>query len=58
MLVPGLLRHELELAMCRLGLIYDRTYAWDIFTNMMVGNIYMTFIETAECGLIMHTLSV
>ncbi|CAB1348154.1 unnamed protein product [Coregonus sp. 'balchen'] len=34
-LVPGLLRHETELAMETLGLIYDRSYAWDIFSDMM-----------------------
>ncbi|KAI1893746.1 hypothetical protein AGOR_G00126850 [Albula goreensis] len=34
-LVPGLLRKELELAMDKLGLIHDRTYAWDIFSDMM-----------------------
>ncbi|CAB1349211.1 unnamed protein product, partial [Coregonus sp. 'balchen'] len=35
-LVPGLLRLEMELAMETLGLIYDRSYAWDIFSDMMV----------------------
>ncbi|XP_031429404.1 cyclin N-terminal domain-containing protein 2 isoform X2 [Clupea harengus] len=43
MLVPGLLRHEMELAMSKLGLIYDRTYAWDIFTTMMRSQLHHTF---------------
>ncbi|CAJ1065815.1 cyclin N-terminal domain-containing protein 2 isoform X2 [Xyrichtys novacula] len=34
-LVPGLLRHEVELALEKLDLIWDRTYAWDIFLEMM-----------------------
>ncbi|XP_029528000.1 cyclin N-terminal domain-containing protein 2 isoform X3 [Oncorhynchus nerka] len=38
-LVPGMLRHETELAMETLGLIYDRSYAWDIFSDMMVGGV-------------------
>lgn len=35
-LVPSLLRHEVEIALEKLGLIWDRTYAWDMFLNMMV----------------------
>ena len=35
-LVPGLLRCEIEQAMVKLGLIYDKSYAWDIFSDMMV----------------------
>uniref|UniRef100_UPI0037E8A454 cyclin-P n=1 Tax=Semicossyphus pulcher TaxID=241346 RepID=UPI0037E8A454 len=34
-LVPGLLRHEVELALEKLDLIWDRTYAWDMFLEMM-----------------------
>ena len=37
-LVPGLLRCEMEQAMVKLGLIYDKTYAWDIFSDMMVSS--------------------
>ncbi|KAG5269426.1 hypothetical protein AALO_G00201880 [Alosa alosa] len=50
MLVPGLLRHEMELAMSRLGLIYDRTYAWDIFTNMMRSQIQHPFASAELPG--------
>ncbi|XP_063060522.1 cyclin N-terminal domain-containing protein 2 isoform X2 [Engraulis encrasicolus] len=35
MLMPGLLKHELEVAMVSLGVIHDRTYAWDIFKDML-----------------------
>uniref|UniRef100_A0AAY4EC12 Cyclin N-terminal domain-containing protein 2 n=1 Tax=Denticeps clupeoides TaxID=299321 RepID=A0AAY4EC12_9TELE len=42
-LVPSLLRHEMELAMDKLGLIYDRTYAWDIFSDMMRSQLRDTF---------------
>lgn len=35
-LVPSLLRHEVEVALEKLGLIWDRTYAWDMFLDMMV----------------------
>ncbi len=35
-LVPSLLRHEVELALEKLDLIWDRTYAWDMFLDMMV----------------------
>lgn len=34
-LVPSLLRHEVEVALEKLG-IWDRTYAWDMFLHMMV----------------------
>ncbi|XP_041652247.1 cyclin N-terminal domain-containing protein 2 isoform X2 [Cheilinus undulatus] len=34
-LVPSLLRHEVELALEKLGLLWDRTYAWDLFLEMM-----------------------
>ncbi|KAL0973416.1 hypothetical protein UPYG_G00203290 [Umbra pygmaea] len=42
-LVPGLLRHEMELAMENLGLTYDRTYAWDVFSDMMRSQLRFTF---------------
>lgn len=35
-LVPDLLLHELELSMEKLGLICDKVYAWDVFSDMMV----------------------
>lgn len=35
-LVPSLLRHEVEVALEKLDLIWDRTYAWDMFLDMMV----------------------
>lgn len=35
-LVPSLLRHEVEVALEKLGLTWDRTYAWDMFLHMMV----------------------
>lgn len=35
-LMPGLLRREVEVAISKLGLLYDKTYAWDIFSDMMV----------------------
>lgn len=38
MLMPGLLKHELEVAMVSLGVIHDRTYAWDIFKDMLVSH--------------------
>ncbi|KAG7281430.1 hypothetical protein CRUP_029879 [Coryphaenoides rupestris] len=34
-LVPSLLRHEVEKAMEKLDVIWDRTYAWDMFLDMM-----------------------
>lgn len=42
-LVPGLLRCEMEEAMVKLGLIYDKTYAWDIFSDMMRSQLRYTF---------------
>lgn len=35
-LVPELMRREIEVAMSKLGLLYDCTYTWDIFSDMMV----------------------
>ncbi|XP_073345973.1 cyclin-P isoform X1 [Pagrus major] len=34
-LVPSLLRREVEMALEKLDLIWDRTYAWDMFLDMM-----------------------
>uniref|UniRef100_A0A3Q1GP55 Cyclin P n=1 Tax=Acanthochromis polyacanthus TaxID=80966 RepID=A0A3Q1GP55_9TELE len=34
-LVPSLLRHEVEMALEKLGLTLDRTYAWEMFLDMM-----------------------
>lgn len=35
-LVPELVHREIEGAMSKLGLLYDHTYTWDIFSDMMV----------------------
>lgn len=35
-LVPSLLRREVEIALEKLNLIWDQTYAWDMFLDMMV----------------------
>lgn len=35
--LPSLLRHEIETALEKLDLVWDRTYAWDMFLDMMVG---------------------
>ncbi|XP_061074202.1 cyclin N-terminal domain-containing protein 2 [Conger conger] len=45
-LVPGLLHREMELAMEKLGLIHDRTYAWDMFSDMMRSQAHYTFRST------------
>ncbi|XP_018554370.1 cyclin N-terminal domain-containing protein 2 [Lates calcarifer] len=42
-LVPSLLRHEVEIALEKLGLIWDRTYAWDMFLNMMRTQTWNSF---------------
>ncbi|KAM4628386.1 cyclin-P [Polymixia lowei] len=42
-LVPTLLRHEVEKAMENLDLIWDRTYAWDMFLDMMRNQFRNTF---------------
>nr|XP_046246375.1 cyclin N-terminal domain-containing protein 2 isoform X3 [Scatophagus argus] len=34
-LVPSLLRREVEIALEKLGLVGDRTYAWDMFLDMV-----------------------
>ncbi|XP_042071787.1 cyclin N-terminal domain-containing protein 2 isoform X2 [Haplochromis burtoni] len=34
-LVPSLLRHEIEKALEKLDVIWDRTYAWEMFLDMM-----------------------
>ncbi|XP_049582197.1 cyclin-P isoform X1 [Syngnathus scovelli] len=34
-LVPNLLRHEVEIALEKLGLVWDRTFAWEMFLDMM-----------------------
>ncbi|XP_046719737.1 cyclin N-terminal domain-containing protein 2 isoform X2 [Silurus meridionalis] len=34
-LVPVLVRREIEVAMSKLGLLFDRSYTWDIFSDMM-----------------------
>lgn len=35
--LPNLLRREVELSLEKLGLLWDHTYAWDMFLDMMVG---------------------
>ncbi|KAI4879049.1 hypothetical protein NFI96_031280, partial [Prochilodus magdalenae] len=41
-LLPGLLHREMEVAMDKLGLLYDRTYAWDVFSDMMRSQLRCT----------------
>ena len=40
-LVPSLLRREVEMALEKLDLIWDRAYAWDLFLDMLVRNCDM-----------------
>ncbi|KAJ8400415.1 hypothetical protein AAFF_G00397980 [Aldrovandia affinis] len=42
---PGLLHRELELAMERMGLVHDPTYAWDIYSDMMRSQLRCTFVS-------------
>ncbi|XP_043974878.1 cyclin N-terminal domain-containing protein 2 isoform X2 [Gambusia affinis] len=42
-LVPSLLRHEVEIALENLDLIWDRTYAWDMFLDMMRTQMQYSF---------------
>lgn len=35
--LPNLLRREVKLSLEKLDLIWDHTYAWEMFVNMMVG---------------------
>lgn len=37
-LVPSLLRREVEIALEKLSLVWDRTFAWDMFLDMMVSH--------------------
>ncbi|CAL8360942.1 unnamed protein product [Merluccius merluccius] len=46
-LVPSLLRHEVEKAMEKLELIWDRAYSWDMFVDMM-RNQYRNTFPSAE----------
>ncbi|XP_061639320.1 cyclin N-terminal domain-containing protein 2 isoform X4 [Phyllopteryx taeniolatus] len=39
-LVPSLLRHEVEIALEKLDLIWDRTFAWEMFVDMMRSQIW------------------
>lgn len=34
--LPELVCREIEVAMSKLGLLYDHTYTWDVFSDMMV----------------------
>ncbi|XP_056622798.1 cyclin N-terminal domain-containing protein 2, partial [Triplophysa dalaica] len=45
-LMPGLLRREVEVAISKLGLLYDKTYAWDIFVDMMRSQLLCTLPNT------------
>ncbi|XP_057204489.1 cyclin N-terminal domain-containing protein 2 isoform X2 [Triplophysa rosa] len=45
-LMPGLLCREVEVAISKLGLLYDKTYAWDIFTDMMRSQLLCTLPNT------------
>ncbi|XP_019950503.1 cyclin-P isoform X2 [Paralichthys olivaceus] len=45
-LVPSLLRHEVETALEKLGLIRDRTYAWEMFLVMMRTQTRSSFPNT------------
>ncbi|XP_056333788.1 cyclin N-terminal domain-containing protein 2 [Danio aesculapii] len=45
-LMPGLLRREVEVAISKLGLLFDKTYAWDIFSDMMRSQILCTIPNT------------
>ncbi|XP_041849937.1 cyclin N-terminal domain-containing protein 2 [Melanotaenia boesemani] len=42
-LVPSLFRHEVEMAFEKLDLVWDRTYAWDIFLDMMRTQTWHSF---------------
>ncbi|XP_026232597.1 cyclin N-terminal domain-containing protein 2 isoform X1 [Anabas testudineus] len=42
-LVPSLLRREVEIALEKLNLIWDRTYAWDMFLDMMRTQTWHSF---------------
>ncbi|XP_022074069.2 cyclin N-terminal domain-containing protein 2 [Acanthochromis polyacanthus] len=42
-LVPSLLRHEVEMALEKLGLTLDRTYAWEMFLDMMRSQTWNSF---------------
>ncbi|KAM4566647.1 cyclin-P [Odontesthes bonariensis] len=42
-LVPSLLRHEVETALEKLDLIWDRAYAWDLFLDMMRSQTWNSF---------------
>ncbi|XP_027900774.1 cyclin-P isoform X2 [Xiphophorus couchianus] len=42
-LVPSLLKHEVEMALENLDLIWDRTYAWDMFLDMMKTQMQYSF---------------
>ncbi|XP_061576205.1 cyclin N-terminal domain-containing protein 2 [Cololabis saira] len=42
-LVPTLLRHEVEIALEKLDLIWDRQYAWDLFLDMLRSQMQYCF---------------
>ncbi|XP_057695147.1 cyclin N-terminal domain-containing protein 2 isoform X1 [Corythoichthys intestinalis] len=45
-LVPSLLRHEVELALEKLELVWDRTFAWEMFLDMMRSQTWQTLPNT------------
>ncbi|XP_047449887.1 cyclin N-terminal domain-containing protein 2 [Mugil cephalus] len=45
-LVPSLVRREVEMALEKLDLIWDRTYAWDMFSDMMRTQTRYSFPNT------------
>ncbi|XP_060929430.1 cyclin N-terminal domain-containing protein 2 [Limanda limanda] len=47
-LVPSLLRHEVEMALEKLGLVWDRTYGWDMFLVMFLRTQTRNFFPNAD----------
>lgn len=58
-LVPSLLRREVEMALEKLGLIWDRTYAWDMFLDMMVRRFSIKSLRKTNklLKIVMHFIS-
>lgn len=48
-LVPSLLRLEVEAALKKLDLIWDREYAWDMFLDMMVRHHEQRSLNSFMC---------
>ncbi|KAG7333124.1 hypothetical protein KOW79_003259 [Hemibagrus wyckioides] len=45
-LVPELVYREIERAMSKLGLLYDRTYTWDVFSDMMKSQQHLALLSS------------